>query len=314
MVNIRQFDITNISDIRTVLIIGNKNTGKRTLVRDLLYQKKYIPTGMVISNTDNDFYSNIMPSSFIHNTYCPTDVETFINQQMETYSAYWNDILQNKKVLVKPKSFFIIDDINDSSIYGDASCNYIVNYGRHNNIFSVFLAEFQYAVNMPVSMRINIDYVFIYYESSITKRKKLFEKYCGMFETFEEFSQIMDNLMKYECLVIDNTTKSNKLEDMVFTYRAEMHAPFKLDGITPESSTESVPEASTESVPEANPEPVPEASPESTPSIEAIPRPETIIPTTESIPTDESVPVLDTVTPEPDTYLGSIYKYVCSFF
>jgi hypothetical protein len=27
----------------------------------------------------------------------------------------------------------------------------------------------------------------------------------------------------YECLVIDNTSQSNKLEDCIFWYRAEMH-------------------------------------------------------------------------------------------
>jgi len=32
----------------------------------------------------------------------------------------------------------------------------------------------------------------------------------------------------YECLVIDNTTKSNKLEDNVFWYKAETHTPFTL--------------------------------------------------------------------------------------
>ena len=32
----------------------------------------------------------------------------------------------------------------------------------------------------------------------------------------------------YECLVIDNTCKSNKIEDMVFWYKADNHPPFKM--------------------------------------------------------------------------------------
>ena len=32
----------------------------------------------------------------------------------------------------------------------------------------------------------------------------------------------------FECLVIDNTTKSNKLEDNVFWYRADTHSSFKI--------------------------------------------------------------------------------------
>jgi hypothetical protein len=32
----------------------------------------------------------------------------------------------------------------------------------------------------------------------------------------------------YECLVINNNAKSNKIQDMVFWYKAQEHPPFKL--------------------------------------------------------------------------------------
>jgi hypothetical protein len=32
----------------------------------------------------------------------------------------------------------------------------------------------------------------------------------------------------FECLVIDNTTKSNKIEDMVFWYKADSHPDYKI--------------------------------------------------------------------------------------
>ena len=50
-----------------------------------------------------------------------------------------------------------------------------------------------------------------------------------MFPTFESFSQVMDQCTEnYECLVINNTAKSNKLQDQVFWYKANDHPPFKL--------------------------------------------------------------------------------------
>ncbi len=50
-----------------------------------------------------------------------------------------------------------------------------------------------------------------------------------MFPTFEIFAQVMDQCTEnFECLVIDNTTKSNKIEDMVFWYKADDHPPFKI--------------------------------------------------------------------------------------
>jgi hypothetical protein len=50
-----------------------------------------------------------------------------------------------------------------------------------------------------------------------------------MFPTFEVFSQVMDQCTEnFECLVIDNTSNSNKLEDCVFWYKGDIHENFKL--------------------------------------------------------------------------------------
>ena len=50
-----------------------------------------------------------------------------------------------------------------------------------------------------------------------------------MFPTFESFSQVMDQCTEnFECLVIDNNSKSNKLHDQIFWYKAEPRGDFKL--------------------------------------------------------------------------------------
>ena len=50
-----------------------------------------------------------------------------------------------------------------------------------------------------------------------------------MFPTFEIFCQVMDACTEnFECLVIHNNAKSNKLEDQVFWYKAEEHPNFKM--------------------------------------------------------------------------------------
>ena len=50
-----------------------------------------------------------------------------------------------------------------------------------------------------------------------------------MFPTFEAFSQVMDQCTEnFECLVINNNVKSNKLQDQVFWYKADGHSDFKL--------------------------------------------------------------------------------------
>ena len=50
-----------------------------------------------------------------------------------------------------------------------------------------------------------------------------------MFKTFEIFCQVMDQCTEnYECIVIYNNAKSNKLEDQVFWYKAEERPDFKI--------------------------------------------------------------------------------------
>ena len=46
---------------------------------------------------------------------------------------------------------------------------------------------------------------------------------------FESFQQVMDQCTEnYECLVIDNNSKSNKLQDQIFWYKAQKHGDFRL--------------------------------------------------------------------------------------
>ena len=50
-----------------------------------------------------------------------------------------------------------------------------------------------------------------------------------MFPTLESFCAVMDSTTEnYECLVINNNAKSNKLTDQIFWYKAENHPTFKL--------------------------------------------------------------------------------------
>ena len=101
--------------------------------------------------------------------------------------------------------------------------------GRHYKI--MFIITMQYALGVPPNLRTNIDYVFILRENYVSNRKRLYEHYAGMFPTFEMFCQVMDQCTEnYECLVINNNAKSNKLSDQVFWYKADARPDFKIGG------------------------------------------------------------------------------------
>ena len=93
----------------------------------------------------------------------------------------------------------------------------------------MFIITMQYALGIPPNLRTNIDYVFILRENYVSNRKRLYENFAGMFPSFEVFCQVMDQCTEnYECLVVHNNAKSNKLEDQVYWYKAEAHDDFRI--------------------------------------------------------------------------------------
>jgi hypothetical protein len=87
----------------------------------------------------------------------------------------------------------------------------------------------QFALGIPPNLRTNVDYVFVLRETIHSNRKRLFEQYCGMFPSYDFFCTVMDQCTEnFDCLVINNNSKSSKLEDQVFWYKADTHSEFKL--------------------------------------------------------------------------------------
>jgi hypothetical protein len=84
-------------------------------------------------------------------------------------------------------------------------------------------------MDLPPALRTNIDYVFCLRENIIQNREKLYKSFFGVFPTFAMFQQVLDACTEnYECLVIDNTSHSAKLEDCIFWYKADTHADFRI--------------------------------------------------------------------------------------
>ena len=99
--------------------------------------------------------------------------------------------------------------------------------GRHYKL--LFILTMQFALGIPPNLRTNVDYVFILRENIYSNRKRLYDHYAGMFPTFEMFCETMDQCTEnFECLVIDNTSKSNKIEDQVYWFKADKVPNFKI--------------------------------------------------------------------------------------
>tara|TARA_Y100001958_G_scaffold159820_1_gene163501 strand:+ start:955 stop:1791 length:837 start_codon:yes stop_codon:yes gene_type:complete len=233
---LKKFDMSQISfkpdenKGPVVVLIGRRDTGKSFLVRDLLYYHQDIPIGTVISGTEagNGFYGEHVPKLFIHDEYNTAIIENILKRQKAVLKQVKKEIQQYRRSSIDPRTFVILDDcLFDASWTKDKMMRLLFMNGRHWKIMMII--TMQYPLGIPPNLRTNIDYVFILREPYINNRKRIWENYAGMFPTMESFCQVMDQCTEnYECLVINNNAKSNKLQEQIFWYKAEPHNAFKL--------------------------------------------------------------------------------------
>lgn len=213
-----------------IVLIGRRDTGKTFLVKDLLYFHQDIPIGTVISGTEagNGFYSELVPKLFIHDEYSSALIENVLRRQKTVLKQMKKEIEEYKRTTIDPRTFVILDDcLYDNSWSRDKLMRLLFMNGRHWKV--MLIITMQYPLGIPPTLRTNIDYVFILREPYLTNRKRIWENYASMFPTLESFSSVMDQTTEnFECLVINNNAKSNKLEDQIFWYKAENRPDFKL--------------------------------------------------------------------------------------
>ena len=233
---LKKFDMKNINFKAegatgpVIVLIGRRDTGKSFLVRDLLYHHQDIPIGTVISGTEagNGFYGSLVPKLFIHDEYNTAIIENILKRQKIVVKQIKKEKTAYGRSNIDPRAFVILDDcLYDNGWAREKLMRLLFMNGRHWKIMLVI--TMQYPLGVPPNLRTNIDYVFILREPYLTNRKRIYENYAGMFPTFESFCQVMDQCTEnYECLVINNNAKTNRLDEQIFWYKATSHSSFKL--------------------------------------------------------------------------------------
>lgn len=227
---LRKFDVTSIKDDKIIVLIGKRGTGKTELLKDILYYKRDFPIGSVINPTEsaNRNFSSMVPPIFIHEEYRPEIIDNVLKRQTIIMKKINKELQMYGRTSIDPRAFLILDDcLYDNAWKKDKNIRYIFMNGRHKKLF--FLVTMQYVLGIAPDLRTNVDYIFICRENIIANRRRLYDAFAGMFPTFEVFSTVMDQCTEnFECLVIDNTSRSNRLEDQVFWYKADIHEPFTI--------------------------------------------------------------------------------------
>lgn len=216
---LKKFNMEQMTDNRVVVVVAKRGSGKSFLVRDIMYHKRHMPDGIVFSATEesNSFWSNHIPDSYIYDGFDSATLEAFVKRQKK-----------RARHGSQAPSFLMLDDCAfDKSFTKDKALRSIFFNGRHWRI--LLIMTLQYALDLTPDMRSNVDFVFVLRENIIQNRERLYRNFFGIFATFDAFCSVLDQTTEnYECLVLDNTVQSNRIEDCVFWYKAEEHPRFRV--------------------------------------------------------------------------------------
>lgn len=203
-------------------VLGNFIVTHNTfLVKDLLYHKRDIPMGTIISHTDHltHNYDKYIPSMFIHKEYDPAITDKIFKRQEKALDNKWEN----------PHAFLLLDDcLSDNASWNkDKRISELFFNGRHYKLF--FILTMQAPMGIGPKFRTNIDFTFILKNNNRKDREKIYDNYAGVFPSKEIFEHVMNTCTEdYHCLVINNATQSNRFEDQVFIYKAESHDNFRM--------------------------------------------------------------------------------------
>lgn len=219
MIDLQKFDVTTMPPSANMMIIGKRATGKSWLVRDILTRKSgTYSSGLVYDYVDrmDDDWSKLAPEVTIEHKY---DAEKLA------------DTLRVRQMMIKelnrrvaepsptpPYMFVVMDGILDKNPADDVNIKTMLINGRF--YYLSYILALQYQVAMPPAIRCNIDYVFLGREANMSIKHKIYDYWAGIFETFDDFDAVMRQLGSYDFLVINNISRSNKLEDVVTWYNS----------------------------------------------------------------------------------------------
>lgn len=228
-ISIRELDLNmirpNTESIKTNLggtkltVIGKPGSGKSFLIKSLLASKQHIiPVGMVISGSEdtNRFYQSMFPNAFIFENFKMSHIESI--QKRQKYA------MTN---LPNPWAVLIMDDcMDDVKIFNDPKMIGLMKNSRHWSLLTIIST--QYCLDFKPVIRTNIDGVFIFRESNLTNREKLYRNFASIIPTYNLFEMLMNEITTdFNCLYIHNQSTSNNWQDCCFYYKAPRIDDFK---------------------------------------------------------------------------------------
>lgn len=231
VVSLEAFDIKkSCSKLFNAILVGKKNTGKSTVIQDILYysMKNNIPRVCIFSGTEeaNGYFNQFVPGTFIFNG---DDVENKLESILEKQKEMTKQIKLGK--LSKDtdiRILIILDDLGYAKkIMKTKVLRQIFMNGRHYGI-SMCLSC-QYVMDIGIDLRTNADFVYVLKQNSASSIKNLYESYFSAFEKKRHFQTVLESCTdNYGCLVLDNSIPTTDVEAVCFWYKAKLGRKFRI--------------------------------------------------------------------------------------
>lgn len=213
------FDIHEVPNDSTIILIGRRRTGKSFLTRWILYNKrKVFPFGLVMTQTKyNKFWSTYINENSVWGDYSALALGRLIQRQ-----AY---LVKNNVYGVDPRVFVVLDDLAaDTQLRYDYMLRSFFYYGRHLKAFVVVTS--QWFKSLAPGCRENADYVFLFGMTNINELDAIHEEYgAGMPK--ELFIQLVRRYATESSCFVINPHGRTPLERF-FQYRAQDPGPFRM--------------------------------------------------------------------------------------
>jgi hypothetical protein len=215
-VRVKKFNPSSIRESRVIFIIGKRNTGKSILMKDLLYHMPRPDYVVAMAPTEDTLrmYREFLPEGCIFDHFSQEKLDRIVSLQRELVARG-----TKRTVLI------ILDDcLYQKGVLKSTAMRSIFYNGRHDNISLICAA--QYMMDVDVSLRTNIDYIFTMRENILLNRQKLYKYFFGQFSKFDEFDKVMTACTQdYKTLVLDGTVASTEATDCVLWYKAAVEVP-----------------------------------------------------------------------------------------
>jgi hypothetical protein len=215
-IKVQKFDPSTMKPHRILMFVGRRGVGKSIALEDIMSRLTVDYTVAMTPTEDSAaMFRKHVPESGIFHTFNIAKIDAMV--QLQRHAARTPTKLRS--------ALLVLDDcMYEKKAFKHVSVRDIFMNGRHSHITMALTS--QYCLDLSPDLRGNCDYVFVFRDTVISNKQRLWKYFFGMFETYQDFSRVMDACCEnFGCLVLDNTAKSNEIEHCVFWWKADPEVP-----------------------------------------------------------------------------------------